>query len=450
MRGRVLMVSYNYPPAAPQGSARTTKLAKYLPSLGWNPTVLTVTSDRTVWGSGEPGEGEFEGVDVIHAPFPDVLTLAMGFLARLGVVEPGGHGRETRLSAEGTPGPARAVFRWAKRWAAFPDRYVLWFPFALLRGLVELRRSSYRAIYSTSPPVINHFVAAALQLLSGLPWLADYRDPWTRNEYLEFTRLQAKLAGRLEKCIMSRASVIVTVSEPLAELLEGLHPDRPHGVASITNGFDPDDYGATPGETTGPFTITYTGMLYGSQRDPTPVLGTIDELIDSGVIGEEQIVLRVYGPDTPELSGMKGGLRHPGFLQIGGVVTHKEALRRQSESDLLLILIRDSEYDAMGYGGKVFEYLGSGRQILAWNPRGGVLEGLLDDTGAGISVSDSERLKEVLEGWIEEYRRNGKLTYGGEASEIDRYSWQSLSGEMSRVLDRITGVEGRAQRYRRS
>ena len=446
---RLLMVSYNYPPVGAYGAVRTTKLARYLPSSGWLPTVLTVKRDRTKWGRGDPSEGILPDVDVIRATFPDVLTRVKVLLVKLGVVKPGGPGAESRLAWAGRGGASRSgggqasylqgLLRWAKRWIAFPDRYVLWFPFAVARGLRELRSRPYDAIYSTYPPITDHIVAAALHRLTGLPWLADFRDPWSQNSFLTFTGAQALVVPWLEKKLISGAGAIVTVSEPIAAGLRDLHGDRPAGVHSITNGYDPDDFAvpAEPPEIGGPLTLTYTGMFYGSKRDPYPVLEAVQELIDEGGITADEILIRLYGPDDPAISRHRGALRHPGILEICGVVPHPEAIRRQMESTALLNLMWDDPYSALMYGGKVFEYLGSRRPILAWNPAGGILADLLQKTGAGVSVATGAELKRLLLSWMEEFRRTGTLSYRASDEEVRRFAWDRLAGDMAGVLDRL-------------
>lgn len=445
------MVSYNYPPVGAYGAVRTTKLAKYLPSYGWLPTVLTVSHDRTKWGGSEASEGILPAVKVLRAPFPDPLTAAKDLLLRLGTLQPSGPGAETRLNIGGSgetrglqrstlSASTQALASWIKRWASFPDRYGLWFPFAVVRGLVELRAYRYEAIYSTSPPVMDHMVAATLQRITGLPWLADFRDPWSQNPYLNFTPTQARLLPWLEKKVISNAGAIVTVSRPLARRLEELHGTRPSGVHSITNGYDPDDFPAAAEATPsgGPFTITYTGMFYGTKRDPTAVLEVIEELVEECFIGPDELRLRLYGPEDPAVLKLKESLDHPEILQIEGVVPHAEALRRQRGSTVLLTLLWDNPYSAVGYGGKVFEYLGSARPILAWNPAGGVLAEMLDRTAAGVSVADRAELKEVLVGWIDEFRRTGSLTYRVATDEVRRFAWDRLAGDMSAVLEGLT------------
>ncbi|MCG2796517.1 MAG: glycosyltransferase [Actinomycetia bacterium] len=443
---RVLIISYNYPPGGTYGSVRAMKLAKYLPSRGWQPTVLTVSRDRTRLGSWSVSDGILPGVKVVRAPFPDILTSVKDLLSGLGLLRKSGPGTESRpdLSA----GKARSlksflepVFWWAKRWASFPDRYALWFPFAFLRGLLELRSGDYDAILSTSPPFMDHLVASALQRVSGLPWVADCRDPWSQNPYQEFTPLELRAATRLEKKALSPAGAIITVSEPLADLMKELHGGRPGGVLTITNGFDPDDYPGRQKLKKGAFLITHTGMFYGKKRDPVVILETVEELIDEGAISREDVRLRFYGPEGSELPRIKESLKYREIIEIGGFVPHSESIAHQRESTVLLTPLWEHPYSAMGYGGKVFEYMGSRRPILAWNPAGGVLVDLLRETGAGVSVAERSELKKVLSMWFDQFRETGTVKYEGSVERINRYGWGELASRMAAALAGVADTD---------
>jgi glycosyltransferase involved in cell wall biosynthesis len=440
---KVLVISYNFPPVGNVGRVRPTKLASYLPEHGWSPTVLTVSKDRTKWGQCDPAEGELPGVRVIRARFPDIVTLARDILDKVGLLDasaapdvPGSAG-ELKLVPEGKPGIAQRVFNTAKRWAAFPDRYLLWIPFAFASGLRELRKGGYGVIFSTSPPVSDHFVAAALRRLTGLPWVADLRDPWS-HPYLELTPTQLRLNRILEKAVLKNAAAITTVSEPMAQRMRELPGERPGGVLSILNGFDPADYSGPVDVPFDRFVVTFTGSLFGLKQDPSSLLEVADELIEQGEIGADEIVFRFYGPREPGLEALRDRLKHPEIVQEEGVVPRNEAILRQRESTALLVLLWDNPVVAGGYGGKVLEYLGARRPILAWSPAGGVIGELLHRTGAGAAVSDRTALKKVLSDWLEEFHQSGRLEYRGKEDEVERYSWVALAGQFASVLDRVS------------
>ena len=407
--------------------------------------MLTVSADRTKWARDVPQDQDDNAERIIRAPFPDVLSMARAALSRAGIVKAGAAGADSRLtigSGDKRVGGAvtlQRAFSWAKRWASFPDRYLLWSPFAIAAGLREMKHRKYDAVMSTAPPFTNHIVAAALSRATGVPWLADYRDPFTGNVYWDHTPLQKKLTPVLEKWLLGRSKAVTTVSGPLAIDLEAVLGSKPCGIHVITNGFDPQDFEGTVTQEDAVFSLTYTGMLYGDKRSMGPLLEVLEELISAGVIGPTDVRVRVFGPRSLELENVGLRLAHPEILEIEGVVPRSVSIERQRASTALLNPVWDDPYSAKGYGGKVFEYLGSRRPILAWNPPGGVLEELLAETGAGESVGDREALKAVLVRWLDEYNLTGTLAFKGDPQKVCRYGWDSLSGSFASILDRLVG-----------
>jgi glycosyltransferase involved in cell wall biosynthesis len=444
---KLLIISYNYPPVGNVGWIRPTKLATYLPAHGWSPTVLTVTKDRTKWGKFDPAEGPVPGVDVVRAPFPDFLTGARGVLVRAGLVDgeytgaAGDFTSETVRAAAALKTP-KAVVDFTRQWLAFPDRYAMWIPFALLYGFRELMRGGYSLIWSTSPPVSCHIVASVLQRLSGLPWVADFRDPWS-HKYFELTAGRLRADRLMEKVTLRNTAALTTVSQPMASQLEAEASPRRGGVVSIPNGFDPADYSGEVEAIKDRFVFTHTGSLFGLKRDPSALFQAVGELIEEGKIEARDILFRFFGPPEPGLPGLCERFNCANMVAQEGVVSRTEAIRSQRESTALLVLLWDQPGAARGYVGKVLEYLGAERPILAWAPAGGITGDLLRRTGAGLAVSSVDDLKSALASWFDEFRSTGALAYRGRSEEVQRYNWRALSGRFAELFDDV--VERRTQ-----
>jgi glycosyltransferase involved in cell wall biosynthesis len=311
-------------------------------------------------------------------------------------------------------------------------------PHGGLRADGRLFPTGTRCGYHSRPPVSCHVAASILQRLSGLPWVADLRDPWA-HPYLEPTPAQLRINHVLEKSTLSNSAALTTVSGPLARSLEGRHGPSPGGTVSIPNGFDPADYGHRVEVPDGRLVFTYTGSLFGLKRDPGAVLQVTEELIDEGRIAAEQVVFRFYGPREPRLREQRDRLKYPGIVSEEGVVSRGTAIRHQQESTALLVLFWDSPYATKGYGGKVLEYLGARRPILAWSPAGGIVGELLERTGAGAAVSNRDELRALLGEWFDEFRRTGGLAYRGKAPEVQRYSWKVLAGQFAALFESVAG-----------
>lgn len=442
---RILLVAYNYPPIGTVGSLRTVKFVKYLPLHGWIPTVLTVGKDRSHWISSDETQDPGGGVNVIRAFFPDASAFFRQVMIRLRIIPD----RLNKASCANDQEVTRdskliELFKsfsyWLRGWLAFPDIYVLWAPFAIIKGLRELNTKAYHAIYSTSPPATDHIVASVLHKLSGIPWVADFRDPWTQNLFFtqQISKRRLVFERRFERSVLSSSVSIITVSGPLADMLRAMHGDRPYGVRSISSGFDRQDYVDSACVDTDKFYITYTGSLYDLKRDPSILFEAISELVDEGVSGVDDIVVRFYGPREQRLIDLSSSFRSKVNIEINGIIPRQESIVKQQESALILVLQWEDPYTKNIYGGKIFEHLGSQRPVIALTHEDGILADLIKDTNVGVVCSSKDQVKIALRGWLDEFRLNGYVRYQGDSREVRKYEWSNLVGELVELLNRIT------------
>jgi len=435
---KLLMVSALFSPTSGPGSVRSRKFARYLGEFGWEPTVLTV---REPAGPGKGGTSPFR---LVEARFPDPASRVKRMLNQDTVRETGGWLTEGIAPEAGTrPGPLARVIvagiRFAKQWIAFPDHMITWIPFAVSAGLRELRSKRYDAIYSTSPPATNHIVACILKRITGLPWVADYRDLWSLDTFQDRTTGRRKAESYLERLVMKDADRLVTVTEPFVDLLWRFHRRETSEVAYIPNGYDlEDNTGETPviGDR---LVFTYTGYMYGLMRSPRVLLEVLDRMIEAGDIEEGEVLVRFYCDREPRLEELASNLKHPDIMEVNPLVSRDEALLRQRESTALLHLMLDDPNDSMGCGSKVFEYFAAGRPILVWAPHGGVIGDLVSETGTGEMATSEAEMEEILRRWIAEFQKSGVLPYSPVEGEVKRYDRRELTGELAGILDQVAG-----------
>ena len=198
-------------------------------------------------------------------------------------------------------GPARTLVDNA----LWPDGLVGWLPSAVWHGLRAARIHRPDVLYSTSKPETAHLVALIVHRLTGLPWVADFRDAWTLNPFGPVSGVSGPMADaseRLERAVVANASFMTVVDESIDLLGVG---DGDARRVVIRNGVDPDDLpepGARPGRSER-FRLSHVGTLYGS-RDAAPVFAAIRELLARGTIDRDRFELRIVGHvDLP-----RGGL----------------------------------------------------------------------------------------------------------------------------------------------
>jgi glycosyltransferase involved in cell wall biosynthesis len=372
---KVLLVTLYFPPAGGGGVQRSLKLAQYLPALGIETHVLAPS-----------------GLNWIHED-AELRAPTQAWVHRARYLGP--KGRKPAEELHGTQGLERALVQasLAGRRLLVPDESVTWNLTAIPAAIRIARRHGIDAVLTTSPPGSVHLVGAAVKRATGARWLADLRDsivahPHRRGESAA-VRLKERTAGGVARLVARSADAVSCVSEAIAEETRRLEPRGP--VVTIPNGCDFDDFAGLayrPGER---FRITHTGSFFG-KRDPRPFL---QALHDSGLDAVARFLGDFRSADREWAAELGLGDR----LELIPYAPRVESLELQRDSDALLLLIPEAGGRGKGVlSGKVFEYLASGRPILAAVPPDGAAAELIRETGAGVVVppDDVEALKAAL------------------------------------------------------
>ena len=372
---KVLLVTLYFPPAGGGGVQRPLKLAQYLPALGIETHVLAPS-----------------GLNWIHED-AELRAPTQAWVHRARYLGP--KGRKPAEELHGTQGLERALVQasLAGRRLLVPDESVTWNLTAIPAAIRIARRHGIDAVLTTSPPGSVHLVGAAVKRATGARWLADLRDsivahPHRRGESAA-VRLKERTAGGVARLVARSADAVSCVSEAIAEEVRSLEPRGP--VVTIPNGCDFDDFAGLayrPGER---FRITHTGSFFG-KRDPRPFL---QALHDSGLDAVARFLGDFRSSDREWAAELGLGDR----LELIPYAPRVESLELQRDSEALLLLIPEAGGRGKGVlSGKVFEYLASGRPILAAVPPDGAAAELIRETGAGVVVppDDVDALKAAL------------------------------------------------------
>jgi hypothetical protein len=436
---RVGLVAYWYPPRQAAGALRAAALARYLPAFGWEPVVVTVRPRSSLYLS--PGES---GHDDVPAPALATTDRAWHSLAAAAVEAlRGGHaleGLKTENVLASRRPHARAAHWVYRQWLSFPDDAWPW--------LVD-RRSVARvfaahgveAIVSTSPPPTAHLVAAAAARRLQVPWIADYRDPWSQRSAWRRAWPLAGVEARLERHTLSQAAQVVTVSAPIAANLRRLL-GRP--VSVVPNGFDPADRGAAAVHplpiAADRFTLVHTGTLTYGSRDPALLFAALHALVARGdlPIGALEVWFVGRHLDVARRTAARWPALAPA-IRYAGAVPRATALDAQRRATVLLALgSPDAAYDG-DVPTKVFEYLDAGRPVLAIASHQSALASLLAATRGGRAATTVGEVEEGLLDWIRCWRRDGRVAAASDAQAIARYERRRLTGEFAQILDRAVG-----------
>ncbi|MFN3564546.1 MAG: glycosyltransferase [Burkholderiaceae bacterium] len=360
---RVLMIAFHFPPlAGSSGIQRTLRFAQYLPDHGWQPVVLTA-SPRAYERTSDDLLRELPRDLIVHRAF--ALNTARHLALR---------GRYPALLAR-------------------PDRWFTWALAAIPAGLRLVRRHRPEAIWSTYPIATAHVVGRWLARLTGLPWIADFRDPMAQDGYPPDPATW-RAFERIERNAVEHAAASVFVTRGAAALYRRRYPAAADRIAVIENGFDESSFAdLVPGEgplVPGRCTLVHSGIVYPSERDPTQLFAALGALKRSGRARELLVRFRASAHDEL-LHELARRNDVADMIEVAPALPYREALAEMQRADGLLVLQASNCNEQIP--AKVYEYLRSGRPILALtDPNGDTADLLrrcgvryiapLDDAGA--------------------------------------------------------------------
>jgi len=413
---KVLMVVFHYPPVhGSSGVHRTLNFSRFLPDYGWQPIVLTAT----------PGA------------YPSVSADST---ARI----PSGIRVERATAIDSS---RHLSFRGAYlRMFALPDPWISWWPTAVVKGLTLIRRYRPDLLWSTFPIGTAHLIGLTLHRLSGIPWVADFRDPMIETDPVtgqEFPEDPAtrRVHGWIERPTIRRCAKAVFTTPGTAQQYASRFADLPvtHWNV-IPNGFDEESFEAAERLSSGSsgnrghIVLVHSGGLYPELRDPDPFFVAVSSLRRQGVVSNAnlRIVLRASGLG-PEYRHRLVDLNIADIVSLEDSIPYERALAEMLAADgLLLFQASNCNWQIPA---KVYEYLRARRPIFALTDTAGdTAKFLLTEKIDTIVPIDSSEL--IARGLVDFLRR---LEAGSaplpDERRVKRYSRKLRTQELAALLN---------------
>lgn len=437
---RVLVITYYWPPSGGSGVQRWVKFSKYLPSEGWQPVIYTPSNpeytsvDRTLEAE-IPPEAE-----IIRRP----ITEPYGFYRRLM-----GKGSSTdmkTLTAGAAGGSVTPISSGSKSWKQrlslwirgnlfVPDPRIWWVRPSVAFLRKYLKEHPVDVIVTTGPPHSMHLIGQRLSKATGLPWIPDFRDPWTKMYYLKYLPLTSSVRKRLlkmEQTVLDNASTVLAVT-PLVQ--EEFRSRTSTPVAMITNGYDEDDF-VGPVESDGYFNIVHTG-LFAEDGNPLSLWKVLGEKAAADLEFKQKMRLRLVGKvdkavmEAIEKEGLKENVVDLGYR------AHEAAVREQRAASLLILPLRnDPDYRPI-LPGKLFEYLAARRPILGIGQEDGAMARVFDDIALPDRVvcdwGNEAQIKSFIDSVWEHFLEKGDTLLPPDG--IERFSRRAITKKLSALLD---------------
>jgi glycosyltransferase involved in cell wall biosynthesis len=410
-----LLVVAQYAPPSPLIAARRIGgLTKYLAREGLEVTVLT---------SAMSGEGPVEGAaSVVRTG--DLLTSRLnwrrGSLDALRGGVPATYSRRSRLEDVAVPDLGAAT----------------WLPYALPTALRLSRRRRFDAVLTSSPPQSAHLVGRALRR-RGIPWIAELRDGWTfEPPRPPFPNPQRALDARLERSTLSRADLVIGVTQPIVDdVRERL------GVRAelVTNAFDPEEHVEDGGVgelvSTDRTTLVHTGRMAVSGSTPKPLLDALALLRDL----RERIEVVLAGPLSEDERGLVADAEANGLVRWVGALDRPRTLALQRAADALLVVTEGSTRKSVATG-KLFEYLAARRPVLVLGEETEAAR-IVRETGAGTATSatDPEAIAAAIRELVE------RPPAPPEPETIEPYGFPAVAARVAALVEEVASTSERSQ-----
>lgn len=421
-------------------SPRIPALLSPLPDLGWQVTVVTPPlGDDADSVLGLPA-GFVQRVEVVSAPYRgDIFWMLRKLLRIMGFSSQSSYTEQIKERVGGGVG-GRSVINWLMRayqtLLAIPDTEWPWHRAAYSAAKRLLEERQFDAILSSSPFPTVHRVACRLKNEHQIPWIADFRDPWSQSHNYSLPKFRLLLDRWMETRTLANSDLITTVSAGFANKLVQLHGNK---VAVIRNGYQPmQDISVV--ELPDRLTISYTGTIYAGKQDPNKVLAALCSLITDGRIDPDRIALNFYGRYDSALHQSIAQYRLDGVARQLGSLPRAEIRLRQRASHLLLLLQWEDPDEQGIFPLKFYEYLDAGRPILATGGAGSdEIADILAETRAGSIAATVADIEQALLKAYRTYLENGVLDYNGIPAAIARYSYAGCARQLAACLQQVCG-----------
>jgi len=450
---QVMMIMPGFPPYAGSGVHRNLRFVKHLVSLEWHVTVLSLREDCI--RKSLPCDPNLLGIipERVRLERTHATRLLETLLRLRGKISLANKGKEKASglhTQERGPLPKQSrVFQGLKDLIStvlrFPDAEIGWVPWAILRGLKVCKQRGISVLYTSGPPHSCHLIGLALQSLTGLPWVVDFRDPWTRQAWIPKAAKETcshRLKVALESRVVRSASRVILNTNEMRDDFASFYPRLASGkFTAIYNGFDPESIPEIPSEPGDKklFTVTYTGSFY-KQRTPICFLRALGELIGEGKIERSQIHVRLIG--RCEVDGVHEEVNRLGLqpcVELIQWLRHEESLKAIAVSDLLLLIQPGTRLQIPG---KIFEYMMLKKRMLALTDDGATSSIMKSyDLGSVAKPRDIPSIKKALLKFYEE-RLNPEPLSQRYLHALETFNAKALTKQLEQVFREVTAGTG--------
>lgn len=407
---RGLIISYYFPPAGGGGVQRWTKFIKYLSRMGWQFTVIT-----------KQNAANYPSDESILAELPESLKV-------IRIQESHQQQKLKTIESNGSYWQ-----RWLSAFFYIPDSRKSWNKILWKKLLSEIDNSNFDVVICTIPPYSLAEVAAKLtQKYRHLPVVLDMRDPWTVNPYkIHPTRFHFRRDQNFEFSQVSKINhFIFAYQSTLDHYFDSFQNFGDKSNVVIPNGFDKEDFlrlNSQSIKTKSGFNLAFSGTFYSHLNNPAPLFKAMAELKSKG----EKVYFHHIGISVYDVKKLAAKYEIEDQVEIWGYHSHKKCLEILSAMDAFVVILDNKVQNAdKTAGGKLYEYLGFKKPILAIVPENGEAAKVVRTTSSGL-VCSSKNIQDMVK--TVQMMKDTKFEY----INIEQYSREHQAKKLNEFLNKI-------------
>lgn len=421
---KVLVITYYWPPAGGPGVQRWLKFVKYLRDFDIEPVVYIPENPTYPLQDSSLIKEIPDGIRILKQRIFEPYGLA-NFLSR----------KKTKRISSGiihtkNQSTLEKCMLWIRGNLFIPDARKFWVRPSVTFLAKTMVEEGIRTVITTGPPHSVHLIGDRLSKKLSVKWVADFRDPWTSigyHEKLHLSKTSQRKHKKLERDILNNADAIVVTSNTTKEEFKEI-TNSP--IAVITNGHDIKYNGAAALDDK--FTLAHIGSLL-SGRNPSNLWRVLAELAQENKAFRDSFELQLVGVVSKDvLDNMHGHGLQPYITQIE-YLSHEDAIKRQQQAQVLL-LVEINSLETQGIiPGKLFEYMAAQRPILGVGPKNWEVAEMISETQSG-EVFDYEvrsQLKDQILEWFGKYQND---SLGVDSENVAQYSRRELTRKLAKFL----------------
>ena len=429
---KVLIITYYWPPSGGAGVQRWLKFVKYLREYGWEPIVFTAEGGEVPVLDHSLKNDIPDNVEVLREPIWEPYSAYKKLI---------GQKKEDKiqtgfLTENKKPKLMERLSIWVRGNLFIPDARKFWIKPSVKNLSNYLNENKVDVIVSNGPPHTTHMIGLALKKKFNIPWLADFRDPWTNIDFydkLMLSKWADKKHHRLEDAVIKHADALVTVSPNWAK---DFKEQSKHDFNVIYNGFDEKDFSDKEVELDQKFSIVHIGSM-NKDRNPHNLWEVLGEICSEIEGFSKDLEIKMVGPTDIAIKNALIENNLSENINKIDYVPHSEVVTYLLGAQLLLLPINDTPNSLGVIPGKLFEYLAARRPIICIGPLTGDSCRIINETEAGYTFSFNNKfdLKTALISLYDEFAETGKVECS--SNSIEKFSRRNLTGQMAELLNEI-------------